>query len=78
MKYEGTRKAGTSDEHSLYLFSVGKDELRVLKEAVEYIKKVTPRSSDTHIFHSRITTMMKQLGEVWRIAREEKTKNHWD
>lgn len=78
MKFEGTRPWGQDKEILAYTFSIGKEELNVLFHAVVYTKKHIPEITETQIFRSRLRTLQKQFCEVWNIAKEAKTENHWD
>ena len=78
MKYEGQRPSGSDKDISLYTFSVGKEELRIILESLVDVEKRTVKSTDTQVFRSRLQTLIKQLSGIWQIAKGTKTVNHYD
>lgn len=75
MKYEGQRPSGVDKDIPLFIIAIGKQELDVLRKAVIHIKDQTPKITETQIFRARLSTILKQLTEVWRIAKDTKQSN---
>lgn len=65
MKYEGKRPSKASDEHMVYNFSIGKEELEILLAVVQRSYEVTPRTTQNHVYQSRLRNITKELGKVW-------------
>ena len=66
MKYEGTRKAGASNQHTLYIFSVGKQELELLFKLLERLDALTPKMTENSQYKGRLTVLTKEFGKIYK------------
>ena len=64
MKYIGTQKAGKEKDIDVYVFTMGKMELRALRDILMEVRNKMPKITETQIVRSRISTMFKVLDKV--------------
>ena len=65
MKYEGSRQSKCDDEKTVYIFSLGRDELEVALKVLQTAHKNTPLMTDTQIYKHRLRNITKVLGRVF-------------
>lgn len=62
MKYESKREAGKG--HTVYQFSLGKEELFVLKQLLTEDRLRTPKTIDTMAFRGRLKNIIDEITKV--------------
>lgn len=63
MKYESKRTAGKG--HTVYQFSLGKEELYCIKQILGDARQKTPKTIDTMAFHCRLKNIIDEITELF-------------
>ena len=66
MKYQGTQPTGKDKDIDVYVFTMGKKEMRALRDILEEVRNKMPKITETQIVRSRISNMYKILDKTWQ------------
>ncbi len=64
MKYNGSRTTNGHGQPTVYTFTIGKEELALLKAIVSSAKKYTPKMVETENTCNRLRNFMKVLNDI--------------
>lgn len=64
MRYEGTRKSKADPDKDVYVFAVGIEELKALKEILKDVLHRTPETFTTSPMFHRWRNMFKRINEM--------------
>jgi len=81
MKFIGTEKSKVDKNATVYLFKVGKAEVIILKDILDYIHKIVPNSFFTMPFTSRLRDMRRAVHGVvneHQMLKGRKRPKGWD
>jgi len=65
MKFEGVKSTGADKDIDVYLFTMRKDEIALLRAILEQTMKYIPKITETTIVRGRAGNMLKVMDKVW-------------
>lgn len=64
MKYEGEKQIGEDKDFTSYLFSFREKELELLHKILEQTHRYFPKTTETQVTRSRLSTILKTFRKV--------------
>lgn len=64
MRFTGKSKSGVDPAIEVYNFTIGKAELLILRDVLNYLHVKVPRSFFTQPFTSRLDSMKNEIGKT--------------